>query len=212
MAKELTALSIAKIKPGPTRQEIPDGRVSGLYFVVQSSGKRGWAVRYRFGRKPCKLTLGAYPTIDLKRARQLAGEAKDKVEQGKDPGTEKKAIKAAAAIPANDLVEHVVTQFLARHAKRQLRAGTAKEAARLLDKEIVVPWRGRRLSQIGRADIHDLLDSIVERGSPISANRTLGWFRGMCSWAVERGILNANPCVGIKPPAAETSRDRVFVR
>ena len=52
MAKELTAIAIEKIKPGP-RQEIPDGRVAGLYFIVQPSGKRSWAVRYRFGGKPC---------------------------------------------------------------------------------------------------------------------------------------------------------------
>ena len=210
MAKELTAIAIAKIKPGPVRREIPDGRVAGLYFIVQPSGKRSWAVRYRFGGKPCKLTLGAYPATDLKRARELAGAAKDKVEEGRNPGAEKKANKAAATVPANDLVEHVASQFLRHYAKRHLRPRTVQELERLLEKEIVTPWRGHRLSEIGKADIHQLLDVIVERGSPIVANRTLNWFRRICGWAVERDILTANPCTGIKAPAPEKARDRVL--
>jgi hypothetical protein len=48
----------------------------------------------------------------------------------------------------------------------------------------------------------ELLDSILDRGAPISANRTLAWLRRLCSWAIERGILEANPCAGIRAPAA----------
>jgi integrase len=92
-----------------------------------------------------------------------------------------------------------------------LKAGTAQEVERILNKEIVGPWRGRRLSQKGRADIHELLDNIVGRGSPVSANRTLAWLRRMCSWAIERGLMEVNPCTGVKAPAAETARDRVIL-
>jgi hypothetical protein len=47
MAKELTTIALEKIKPGPTRREIPDGRIGDLYFIVQPSGKVSWALRYR---------------------------------------------------------------------------------------------------------------------------------------------------------------------
>jgi integrase len=123
---------------------------------------------------------------------------------------EKKSAKAAAAIPANDLIDAVTARFISQHAKRNLKAGTAKEVERLLQKEIVSLWLGRRLAQITRADIHAVLDSIVERGSPIQANRTLAAFRTMCRWAVERGLIDANPCTGIRAPSAETARDRVL--
>src|ERR1700730_10695522 len=59
-------------------------------------------------------------------------------------------------------------------------------------------------------DIHGLLDDIGASGSPVSANRALSWLRRMCGWAVERGLIEANPCTGIKAPAAETARDRVL--
>ena len=64
----------------------------------------------RAGGKPRKLTLGQYPSIDLKKARELARAALSKVAGGADPGEEKKAIRAAAAIPANDLVEMVAAR------------------------------------------------------------------------------------------------------
>ncbi len=210
VAKELTALAVEKIKPSAARREIPDGRISGLYFIVQTSGNRSWAVRYRIGGKPCKFTLGQYPAIDLKTARARAGEIKDKVERGQDPGGEKKVTRATAAAPPNDLIEIATARFLSHYARRQLKAGTAAEVERILEKEIVAPWRGRRLSQIGRADVHELLDGIVERGSPVTANRALAWFRRMCSWAIERDLIEANPCAGIRAPAAETARDRTL--
>jgi site-specific recombinase XerD len=121
------------------------------------------------------------------------------------PALKKKASRAAALVPANDLVETVVKQFVSHYAQRHLKASTARGVERILVREIVQPWRARRLSQISRADIHALLDDIVAPGSPITGNRTLAWLRRMCSWAVERGLIIANPCTGIKAPAAETA-------
>lgn len=102
MAKELTTIALEKSKPGDERREIPDGRVGGLYSIVQPNGKRSWAVRYRFKGKPRKFTLGSWPAIDLKTAREGAGAAKDKAKDGIDPGAERKASRSATAIPAND--------------------------------------------------------------------------------------------------------------
>ncbi|MFZ3328271.1 MAG: integrase arm-type DNA-binding domain-containing protein [Methylocella sp.] len=211
MAKPLTIKALENLKPAGRRREVSDGGMPGLYFVIQPSGKQSWAYRYRFNGRPRKWTIGPNPAIDLKTARELAREALRKVAAGADPCTDKKAAKAAARIPAGlDLIETVASRFVAQHAKRKLKPATAAEIDRLLGREIVGPWRGRRLSQITRADIHDLLDGIVARGSPVTANRTLAWLRRMCAWAIERGLVEVSPCAGIRAPAPETSRDRVL--
>ncbi|SOC09634.1 Arm DNA-binding domain-containing protein [Rhodobacter maris] len=58
MAKALTTKAVEAAKPDPAkRYEVPDPALSGLYLVVQSSGVKSWALRYRFGGKPAKLTL-----------------------------------------------------------------------------------------------------------------------------------------------------------
>jgi hypothetical protein len=67
MANKLTAVSVANARPGPQRREISDGG-SGLYLIVQPSGRKSWAIRYRFAGKPKKLTLDGALTLSLNAA------------------------------------------------------------------------------------------------------------------------------------------------
>ena len=211
MGKALTALAVEKMQPGPSRREVPDGLVSGLYLVVQPSGARSWAVRYRAGGAPKKYTFGTYPGIDLKNARELAQRALVDVAKGEDPAAVKKAARVADKAPSDrDLMEKVVDTFVTRYAIPNCRPSSAKEYRRVLDKEIVGRWKGKPLASIKRSDVHDMLDEIVDRGSPVQANRTLAAFRKLCSWAVDRGLIEASPCDRVKPPTAEQSRERVL--
>ena len=45
--KPLTAIAVAKARAGVERREIPDPGCHGLYLIVQPSGHRSWALRYR---------------------------------------------------------------------------------------------------------------------------------------------------------------------
>lgn len=210
MTKPLTVKAIENIKPGAVRREIPDGEVRGLYLQVFPSGKASWAFRYRFGGRTRKLTVGPSPELGLKEARDLARKAHLIVAGGQDPAAQKQATRVAARTPVDrDLVERVAAQYIARHVKG-LSTTSQQEIERILNKQIIPAWSGRRLSQITRVDIHELLDSIVDRGTPVAANRTLGWLKGMCNFAVERGIIEVSPCARIKPPTVETARNRVL--
>src|SRR5262245_44310672 len=124
MAK-LTTKAIEAIRPDAARKEVPDSYLPGLYLVVQPSGARSWAVRYRASGKPRKHTLGPYPRLDLKTARQHGAKALRAVAEGRDPGHEKvqAARVAATAEPtaAPDNVAAIITQFIERHAKRRYR-------------------------------------------------------------------------------------------
>ena len=206
MAKALTAVTLQNLRPSQARRELPDGLVRGLYFVLQPSGKASWAVRYRHQHKTRKLTLGTFPAIDLKSARDLASKALVKVAAGVDPAFEKKT---EAAARKNDAIEAVVDQFVERYAKANARRSWP-ETERILNREIVSAWRGRSLSTVTRREVHDLLDAIVDRGSPITANRTLAAFRRLCGWAVDRDLIARSPCVGLRPPSTEHSRDRIL--
>jgi integrase len=211
MSKPLTNLHILNAKPGLTRREMPDGKIGGLYLVVQPSGAKSWALRYRVSGRPTKLTLGAFPAIDLSSARALAQRATGEIAQGGDPAARKKTERAAAKAAraeVDDLVEKVVDDFIKLYAARHTRDW--KETARLLKKDVVPTWRGKRLADIEKKHVVKLLDVIVERGAPIGANRTFAQLRKMCSWAVSRGIIDRSPCEGVKPPSAEIERDRVL--
>src|SRR5262249_35579706 len=126
-------------KPGAERREIPDGLLPGLYLVLQPSGARSWAVRYRHHGRPCKHTLGPYPAIDLASARKLASAALRAVAEGRNPAREKKHARVAKA----DDIETVTAQFIERHCNRSNRPRTAAETARLLQQHVLPRLRGR---------------------------------------------------------------------
>lgn len=208
----LTDVAIRTLPKPTARREVPDGKISGLFLVVQPSGAKSWAVRYRIGGAPKKLTIGPYPSIDLAAARKRAQEALGEVAGGKDPAAAKVAAKEAAkaAASADDRVADVVEAFVEKYMKRKNGAAWAAEGERILTKEILPRLGKKRLGEVKRAHVHDLLDAIVDRGAPIAANRTLAIFRRLCNWAVERGIIAVSPCDKIKAPSSEETRDRVL--
>src|SRR5208337_2166183 len=85
-------------------------------------------------------------------------------------------------------------------------ASWAAETERLLKVEIIPKIGSKRLGDVKRSDVNDILDGMVDRGVPINANRALSVFRRMCNWAIERGIIGTSPCERIKAPSAENSR------
>jgi integrase len=212
----LTDLSIKKLELPDRRKEIPDGRITGLYLVMQPSGVKSWAVRYRAFGIPKKLTLGSYPAVDLATARKRAQEALGDVAGGKDPATLKKASKATARAERADddkRVERVAEAFIKRHVKLsgKVGAGWGAEIERLFKVEILPRIGAKRIDDVRKNDILAILDAIVDRGSPVTANRCLAVLRKFFNWACDaRGLIVVSPCKGIEAPAAETSRDRVL--
>jgi integrase len=207
-ARVLTVQAIERLKPDAARRlEIPDAALPGLYFIIQPSGAKSWAVRYRHDGRTRKLTLGAYPAVDLAKARTEGRAALQSVSLGQDPVAERKV---AAPLPARDLIGSVIESFIERHVKPRNRPRTAEETIRILHTKVLPVWDGRKIQDIGRRDVIELLDGIVDAGTPVAANRTLAALSKLFNWATDRGVIDANPCVRIKAPAAETSRDRVL--
>lgn len=66
------------------------------------------------------------------------------------------------------------------------------------------------IRDITRRTVIDLLDSIVDRGSPGTANSVYRLLGGLMNWCLDRGILDASPCIQLKPPAVGISRDRIL--
>jgi integrase len=206
MPKALTTRTIESFKPGPSRKEIADAHMPGLYLVLQPSGARSWAVRYRHAARSRKYTIGAYPAIDLKSARALGAKALRAAAEGRDPGREKLQARAIEF----DSIETVTGKFIERHCRQANRPRTAEETERLLRLHVLPRWRGRKVGDIARRDVLDVLDRVVEAGAPIAANRTLAAVRKLFSWCIARDIVAASPCAGVKPPTPERSRDRVL--
>lgn len=236
MTKALTPKGVENAEATAVRREIPDGLLVGLYLVVQPSGAKSYAVRYRHAGQSRKYTLGAHPKIDLKTARKLGEKALRDAAEGRDPAGErqagKQAAKAAGADVARkqrDLFENVARDFIERYAKpRAIKKGRPdawRETGRILGLrpspddpnqlvevggDVIRVWKGRRVQEITKRDVNELLDGIVDRGAGVMANRTLAAIRKLFNWCVSRDIIVASPCTLIEPPAEEKSRDRIL--
>ncbi len=208
MPAPLTARRVELLRPDPTkRREVPDGALPGLYLVVQPSGVKSWATRYRHAGVPRKLTLGAYPLLSLAAAREKAREALRAVAEGRDPAAERTAATAPTE-RARHTFGAVAADYVKRHAKAHHR--TWQETERLLVKADLAAWRDRDIREIGRRDVLDMLDAVLERGAGVQANRLLTRLKPFFVWAVERGVLTSSPVEGLRPPSPETARDRVL--
>ena len=69
------------------------------------------------------------------------------------------------------------------------------------EREILPKWGRRPISSITRRDVIKLLAAIVDRGVPVTANRTLTVARKMFSWAIERSLIETSPFDRVKAPA-----------
>jgi integrase len=208
---KLTAKSVENIRPGTARREISDSGCRGLYLVVQPSGHKSWAVRYRHGGKPKKLTLDGAPTLAA--ARKAATDALHELEQGRDPAAlkfEAKATAEQAAADRNaDTVERWAAHFIERHAKRKTRQNSWRQAVHVFDNIVLPAWRGRTVHDIKRRDVIELVESVAE-DRPVMANRVHAHLSKFFNWLMERDAIEASPVAGTKPPSAEHARDRIL--
>jgi integrase len=201
---KLTAKGVEAETPGMARREIPDALLPGLYLIVQPSGAKSWAVRYRHDGKTRKHTLGPYPRLNLKEARELGSKALRTAASGNDPAHEEKEARLES-------VRTAVAQFLDKHCKHNQRLSTRKETARLLSLDVLPAWGNRPISTITRDDVRSVIDKLVARDTPILANRVFAKIRKFFNWAVEDHLIAASPCAGMKRPIKkERVGDRVL--
>jgi integrase len=191
----LTVKGVEAARAPEKRREIADDFMRGLYLIVQPSGSKSWAVRYRHGGRSRKHTVGPYPAFDLKQARDAAGVVLRAVAEGRSPNQR----------PAGS-VEDAVARFL-DHCRRKYRPGSFQEAERLCRLYVLPRWGNRRIGDITRGDVRAVLDDIE---APVAANRVHNVTRRLFNWCVEHDLIANSPAAGIKAPHEEKSRDRVL--
>lgn len=204
---KLKAATVEAMQASERRQEIPDNLCTGLYLVVQPTGKKSWQVRYRHGGVHRRMTLASFPTLSLAAARIKAREVMAAASEGRDPAEEVKAAKAPTPKDDRDKIKTLIGQYDKRHLKG-LKSGDV--VRRELDRFVVAAWGERDIHSITKRDVIDLLDGIADSGRVVTANRVRAYLNKFLNWAVERDILPLSPAIGVKPVAKEVSRDRVL--
>jgi integrase len=220
-ARKLTQLRVDSAKAGTDqngthkRTEIPDAVCRGLYLIVQPSGVKSWAVRYRCAGdgKPRKLTLDRTDDgtlLGLAAARVAASQVMLLVSQGLDPAADKRATRALAAEQeaklSADTIAVLFDEFLTLQ-KRKLRPNTLLSYSSIGRRFIVPTWGTKLITDVKKRDVLTLTEAVAT-DRPTTANRLFEVVRTFFGWALARDIITINPVAGLKPPATEEARQR----
>mgnify|MGYP002634414068 FL=1 len=195
---------LRKLKPPVGREDFRDRGTRGLQLRSSPSGVKTFSFVFRLGSKMGRATLGRYPDVDLKFARTKADEFRKLVSQGIDPRSEKLEKRRLQEMT----VELMVHEFIQTYAKPK--NSSWKQAESNLRLYLSNFYGTQPISEITRADIHQVLDDLIARDKQTAANRALAHIRKFFGWLVERGHLNHSPADHIKPRHKESERDRVL--
>jgi len=184
MPRQIIPLSARKVdgtKPTEKAQSLFDG--GGLFLLIApqkytQNGKplpalKGWRFKYRFGGKPCLISLGIYPDITLEEARERRQEARNLIAKGINPSDVRKQRKVtdslAQEVQANTL-EKIYRQWFDKQ-KMEWTAGHAKTIQSRIERDIL-PMLGHMLmSEITTRDVLAALRIVEARQAFETAHR-----------------------------------------
>jgi integrase len=121
----LSAMAITNLKPLSDKEfkeskaksktiRLYDG--GGLFIEAPANGRKRWRLKYRFEGKDKLISLGTYPTVTLKNARDIRDEMKTMILNGVDPALERKEKKIVAKLvesESNSLFYKIASQWIA---------------------------------------------------------------------------------------------------
>lgn len=203
MSTYFTPAGVRRLKPPATGQRDyaeQDKRERGRTLVLRVSygGAKAWRLVYYRNGKRKTVTLGRYPSMDVKAARKAA----------RDFDIET-ATAAAVAGSFKQVAENWLKHYVDR---KQLRS--KDEIVRQLNKYVYPHWERKPFFEVRRGTVNELLDRIADDHAAGQADGVLATIRSICNWYQTRDENYVSPIVrGMKRDhrrASEKARTRTL--
>jgi len=167
-----------------------------------------WQFRYRFGGKEKTLSLGEYPAISLKEAREKTFEARRLLTQNKDPSTAKQeaAVHFLNTLNPRNSVEFITREWFGKFSSEWVE-GHSTKIMRRFERDLF-PYLGKtELNSVAPAQLLSVLRKIEARGALETAHRLLQdcgriWRYAVATSRADRDITG--DLRGALPPPKET--------
>lgn len=187
----LTHTAVTKAKPREKQYKLSDS--GGLYLLVKPSGYSSWKYDYRLNNKRGTYTIGNYPDISLKQAREMHREARENVAQSIHP----KRIKEAALVKSSldsERFSHYAYQWLA---KQNLAESTHSDLKQRIEKNLIPYLDKKPVNEFTTADILKITLRMTDRGARETARRMANVLRRVFNDILLLGIVDNNPAQGL---------------
>jgi len=191
----LTDVQIRKTTATGKTQRLFDG--GGLYLEVSPSGSKWWRAKYRYAGREKRLSLGVYPDVGLKKARNKLKDLKDQLEAGLDPGAERKLAKVAKTESHENTFEVLAREWFERQ-KATWAESHSSRLIRQLERDIF-PWLGDRpIGEIKAPELLAVLRRVEQRGAVETAHRSLSTCGQIFRYAIATARAERDPSGDLK--------------
>jgi integrase len=198
----LTELSIKQAKPKEKQYKLTDGE--GMYLRVYPNGSKYWQLQYWFDEKQKILSLGVWPDVSLKEAREERFEARKKIKVGIDPNDKRKESLEAQKIYFEKEKERETTTFriiAEEWLSRQSVLWTERHSRGVQNslKIHVLPYLGEiPIADISIQDVIATLRKIEADGKYETCYRLRQKIEAIFSYAEIEGKCVGNPAKGLQ--------------
>jgi integrase len=193
----LSDVMIRNSKPnrGGKDTKLTDGR--GLYLLVRRTGGKLWRMDYRFSGKRKTLAFGAYPDVSLREARERCEDVHKRLSQGIDPGSERKAQKAAADERAANSFEVIAREWFEVWKVGKADGQPGKVWARL--ESHVFPFLGADpVAEITAPLVLSVLRRMEEKNVTDALRKAKTSISQIMRYAIQTGRAAHDPCPDLK--------------
>lgn len=176
----------------PTDKAFRISDEKGLYLEVSPAGGKWWRVKYRFNGKEKRLSVGTYPEVTLKDARDKRDELRKLLASGIEPSSHRKMLKSVSIENSIYSFEVIAQEWLAKHLPTWSDSH-AKTVARLFERDLI-PCLGKSpIGSITPPQILEALRKIEARGAIETAHRAMGYCSQVFRYGVAVGRVESDP-------------------
>ena len=196
----LTDTAIRQLRPEPPKtKKLHDGGRNGLHILCHPSGRKVFAVRYTHPvtRKEQTLTIGEYPHVSLKMARDRAEAARGLRVLGVDPREEEKRKEEASRAAAEDTFEQLGAEWMKVRGARWSEVYRHKIRA-MLEHHLYPAIGNKPITQVSAPLLLSLLRPIEECGKTDLAHTLLQQAGAIFRFAIATGRAVNDPAAALR--------------
>lgn len=187
----LTDSAIRALKSKSARYVVTDER--GLILEIHPTGNMAWRFRYRLKGKAETASIGRYPALSLKSARQKRDELAAIVARDQSPAKEKQRSKQA--LSGTTTVKQFGERYFVDIASRALKE--PKHVRRYLEKEIYPDLGSTAMCDVTIADVQRIVYRKRDSGREAAAAAIRNLLKRMFDYAMARQVTPTNPALAL---------------
>lgn len=187
----LTDTAVKNAKAADKARKLSDS--GGLYLLIKPTGYKTWKYDFRLDNTRGSYTIGNYPDISLKKAREEHREARELVAMGINPKQIKIQRKVKEELK-NKRFSHYMNEWFDKQVYAET---TCSDLRQRIDKNLIPYLDSKYINEYTTADLLGVMQRMSKRGAKDTAIRLANILRRVFNEILILGIIDSNPAQGL---------------